>query len=166
LTVIVVVVLVVLGLRAISQKNIEQIDEQAAKTTLEQSKKSYTVEQGDSLWSIAQSKYKDGFKWTEIAKANSLNAPYILEIGQKLTIPVLEDTEVVQAPSEDKVDNNDQMISNKIIGEKYTVVVGDDLWDIAVRAYGDGFKWTEIAKANSLTNPNMIHKDNVLVLPR
>jgi nucleoid-associated protein YgaU len=40
------------------------------------------------------------------------------------------------------------------------------LWTIAVRAYGDGYKWTEIAKANKLVNPNLIHPGNVFVLPR
>jgi nucleoid-associated protein YgaU len=48
----------------------------------------------------------------------------------------------------------------------YTVVKGDSLWSIAVKAYGDGYKWVSIAKANKLDNPNVIHAGNVLVIPK
>ncbi len=48
----------------------------------------------------------------------------------------------------------------------YTVVHGDNLWTIATRAYGDGYKWTEIARENNLLHPNLIHAGNVLILPR
>jgi nucleoid-associated protein YgaU len=54
----------------------------------------------------------------------------------------------------------------KISGETYTVVRGDSLWKIAVRAYGDGNKWVEIARANKLANPNLIHAGNQFVIPR
>ncbi len=50
-------------------------------------------------------------------------------------------------------------------GSEYTVVHGDNLWDIAEAAYGDGFKWTEIASANELVNPRVIHAGNVLTIP-
>ena len=53
-----------------------------------------------------------------------------------------------------------------ITGSSYTVVHGDNLWDIAVRAYGDGYKWVEIANANDLANPNLIHTGNLFVIPR
>ena len=53
-----------------------------------------------------------------------------------------------------------------IEGERYTVQSGDTLWDIAQRAYGDPYKWTEIAEANNLANPNLIHRGNEFVIPR
>ena len=53
-----------------------------------------------------------------------------------------------------------------ISSDSYTVVKGDNLWSIAVRAYGDGYKWTEIAKANKLVHPSLIHPGNDLTLPR
>ena len=53
-----------------------------------------------------------------------------------------------------------------IQGDKYTVQKGDTLWEIAQRAYGDPYKWTEIAKANNLNNPNLIHRGNEFVIPR
>lgn len=53
-----------------------------------------------------------------------------------------------------------------ITGTSYTIVHGDTLWDIAERAYGDPYQWTKIAEANKLENPDLIHADNVLTLPR
>jgi nucleoid-associated protein YgaU len=48
---------------------------------------SYTVKAGDTLWSIAETVYKDGFKWTEIAKANNLDENAQLTTGQVIKIP-------------------------------------------------------------------------------
>jgi nucleoid-associated protein YgaU len=50
-------------------------------------------------------------------------------------------------------------------GGSYTVVHGDNLWNIAVAAYGDGYRWVDIAEANDLVNPNIIHAGNVFVIP-
>ncbi len=55
---------------------------------------------------------------------------------------------------------------NPISGSEYTVSKGDSLWTIAVRAYGNGYKWSEIAKANKLSHPGVIHAGNVLQIPR
>lgn len=54
----------------------------------------------------------------------------------------------------------------KIIGSSYTVKEGDTLWDISQRAYGDPYKWVEISNKNQLQNPDIIHKGNILQLPR
>lgn len=47
----------------------------------------------------------------------------------------------------------------------YTVKKGDTLWNIAEKVYKDNFKWAEIAKANELVNPDLIHPGNVFVIP-
>ena len=43
-----------------------------------------------------------------------------------------------------------------IPGGTYIVQSGDDLWKIAENAYNDGYKWTDVAKANNITDPGMI----------
>jgi LysM domain len=46
----------------------------------------YTVQPGDSLWSIARRFYNDGLRWSDIARANALTNPDRLLVGQVLHI--------------------------------------------------------------------------------
>ena len=120
---------------------------------------SYVVKEGDNLWSIAENIYGSGYNWVDLAKANKLENPSVLYVGTKLTVPnvkVKEQTLIKQSAEG----------RNPVTQTSYKVVKGDYLWDIAVRAYGDGYKWIEIAKANKLVNPNLIHSGNVLKIPR
>jgi nucleoid-associated protein YgaU len=133
--------------------------------------KSYTVVKGDSLWKIATATYGSGYNWTDIAKTNNLTNPSILTVGQVLSLP---DVQAKTATTAQSTTVSGQTVSkfnvgagsNAISGASYTVVKGDNLWNISVRAYGDGFKWVEIARENKLVHPNLIHSGNVLVLPR
>jgi nucleoid-associated protein YgaU len=120
----------------------------------------YVVKKGDSLWKIAVSEYNDGYKWTELAKANDLKNPGVIEIGQKLILPKIESKEVVV------IDN--QVKEEKIVsGGEYKVVKTDSLWKIAVRAYGDGYQWTKIWQANNskIINPNGLEIGMILTIP-
>lgn len=119
---------------------------------------SHTIADGENLWLIAEKYFNSGYNWVDIARENQLSNPDYLEVGQTLTIPKAEPILPVTGAGE--------AISSPITGVSYTVVPGDNLWDIAVRAYGDGFKWVEIAQANNLANPDLIHAGNVLTLSR
>lgn len=112
-----------------------------------------TVESGDDLWSLAERYYGSGYNWVDIAKANDLTNANYLEVGQELSMPKAP-VITIDKPRMD------------IEGDSYTVVKGDNLWNIAVRAYADGYRWTEIAAANSLLNPNYIEIGQDLRLPR
>jgi len=50
--------------------------------------------------------------------------------------------------------------------QEYTIARGDTLGSIAQKFYGNSKKWTDIAKANSLANPNRIHAGNKLLIPK
>lgn len=131
---------------------------------------SYTVNAGDDLWSISENFYKDGNRWVEIAKVNNLENPGLIYSGDKIIIPTTTPGSI-QKNTAQNVEQNSQtqntvIENNSITGNTYTVIAGDNLWDIAVRAYGDGFRWSEIAKANNLVNPNLIHTGNVFIIPR
>jgi nucleoid-associated protein YgaU len=50
----------------------------------------YTVKDGDTLFTIAEKYYGDGYKYNEIVTANSLTSADMVTTGQKLTIPKVE----------------------------------------------------------------------------
>lgn len=129
-------------------------------TTQTQNTKEHVVVKGETLWSIAEDSYGSGYNWVDVKSANNLKTETI-EVGQKLTIPEV----AAKKPTATKLTTTTET-SQAITGTTYTVVKGDTLWEVAVNAYGDGYKWVEIAKANKLTNPNVIHTGNVLTLPR
>lgn len=47
----------------------------------------YTVQKGDTFWSIAQREYGTGQKWRDISEANPSVDPRKLAVGQKITLP-------------------------------------------------------------------------------
>lgn len=119
---------------------------------------SHTVTAGETLWSIATSTIGSGYNWVDIRDANKLTSPDKIEVGQQLLIPSVAKREPGQI-------NSASVEVKRPADGKYTVVKGDSLWKISVAVYGTGFRWTEIAKANNLSNPNLIFTGNVLTLP-
>lgn len=119
----------------------------------------HTVKLGESLWTIAQIYYKSGYNWVDIRDSNNVVNPDLIEAGQTLTIPnvapKLVATPAIMAAS----------ITDKPKDASYTVVAGDDLWNIALKEYSNGYRWVDIAAANKLVNPGIIHPGNVLVMP-
>lgn len=118
----------------------------------------HVVVKGETLWSISENAYGSGYNWTDVKIANNLTTDKI-DVGQKLSLPEV----TAKQPTVTNVAKN---LNGSITGDSYTVVKGDSLWNISVRAYGDGYKWVEVATANGLANPNLIHAGNVLTLPR
>lgn len=119
----------------------------------------YTVKKGDHLWKIAEKVYGSGYNWVDIARENHLRNPGRLYVGQKLKLPKVSPRKVTQVTQNKKA-------SKPITGDTYKVEKGDTLWSIAVRAYQDGYKWPELARANKLANPNVIEVGQKLVVPR
>ena len=109
----------------------------------------YTVQPGDSLFSIAQQAYGDGNQWQRIYDANKQvigDDPNLIRPGEVLYIP-----ELVPTP-----------------GSNYTVQPGDSLFSIAQQAYGDGNQWQKIYDANKQVignDPNLIRPGEVLYIP-
>lgn len=131
-------------------------------------KKTYTVQAGDDLWHIAEKFYKSGYNWVDIAKANNLADPSTIHSGNVLVLPSVtpEVATITVTPTPAAVAKAMQPSQTAITGTTYTVQSGDDLWNIAVRAYADGYKWVDIAQANNLADPSLIFSGNVLKIPR
>jgi len=128
------------------------------------------VAKGDNLWKIAEAQYGSGYNWVDIAKENGLKNANELSEGQELKLPKTAIKEVAKVVAvETPLPAQTTVSPTKTIeGDSYTVVKGDSLWTVAVAAYGDGYKWTEIAKANeiSMTKANYIEIGQVIKLPR
>jgi nucleoid-associated protein YgaU len=146
----------------------------------------YTVQAGDSLWSVAQKVYGDGFKWDKIAQANQLQKDSVgrpvIEVGQVLTVP--DSAASINQPAGSSVATNpsptptptlDRQVAgasaNTVAAQTYTIKHGDSLWSIAQAVYGNGASWILIFNDshNHLgTLPNgrpLIHAGNQLYLP-
>lgn len=158
-------VLVVVGILVVNYFKDRNTGTISTNSTQTSTVNEHTVVKGETLWSIAESSYGSGYNWVDIKKANNLTTENI-EVGQKLIIP--SDASPKEPTTTNTKNEKDKttLQASPITGETYTVVKGDNLWNVAVRAYGDGYKWTEIAKANKLVNPGVIHSGNILVLPR
>lgn len=175
-TVLILAVIVFLGIRTLSQ-NQGDINEGAV-TVEEENTSAYTVVEGDTLWSISEKVYGTGFNWQMIADANNIADPNNLEAGTKLNIPAVTPTasqdeeqtaqqvSPTQAPTQAPTKETERSEKPTSTATEYTVVAGDNLWKIAEAQYNDGYKWVEIARANKLVNPDIIHVGNRLVIPR
>ena len=167
---VVVVVLLVLAFSFIKSRNfMHQQTSSTSSTSTTQTQmnqnnnlpKTYTVKKGDDLWHIAQNLYGSGYNYVDLANANKLTNPSMLFAGTKLIVPDVKPKilTVVKSPPQA------QMVIS-ITGTSYIIVKGDFLWSIAIRAYGSGYKWVDIARANKLTNPDLINAGNTLIIPR
>lgn len=151
----------------IGEGDLEELTDQDIKLIEEEGKlvpaglpQEYVVQKGEDLWKISEKFYLSGYNWVDVAKENGLKNPNLLEAGQKITLPKVE----AKQPTATQI----EVVETKktIAGDSYEVQKGDDLWNIALRAYGDGYQWARIAQTNKLANPNIIHPGNKLSLPR
>lgn len=150
----------------------------------------YTVKEGDTLFSIAQKYYDDGYQYPKLVQANKLSNENAIAAGQVLTIPKLL-ASATSSPSTDQANailpstspspsssptsqenlgtggaTNVTTWGEKIETDTYTVQPGDWLSKIAGRAYGDIYAFQKIAQANNITNPDVIEPGTVLKIPR
>ncbi|MBI2029112.1 LysM peptidoglycan-binding domain-containing protein [Candidatus Gottesmanbacteria bacterium] len=138
----------------------------------------HTVIEGETLWSVSEKYFQSGYNWKDIAESNNLSGQESLEVGQQLIIPNVTpilvaqnavspspEPTLVEEPTASQQIDTPQIKGEEISSSNYTVVHGDSLWKIAVAHYNDGYKWVEIARANNLANPDIIHAGNVLILP-
>ncbi len=126
----------------------------------------YTVKENETLWSIAEQAYGSGYNWVDIVEANNITNPDMVSAGTQLAIPSVEPKMATtgQVETGEVAAAQTGQAQPKI--EEVTVQPGDTLWSIATQVYGDGYAWTEIARANNLANPHYIHAGTRLSMPQ
>lgn len=133
----------------ISTQKVSQIREQ----------QTYTVQSGDDLWSISEKFFGSGLNAYDIAKANKLREPYILNENQILIIPK------VNSSSPTRGEITQEAAQTKRITE-YEVGEGEYLWQIAELVYGDGNQMGKIIEANRIPYPYNVERGQKLIIPR
>ena len=135
----------------------------------------YKVVKGDDLWHISEKYYGSGYNYVDIIKENKLDKLGKIEVGMELRIPKAEPKKltVLETKKSPELEiKNDQVLvkknNNTIETGMYLTQKGDSYWSIAVRAYGDGFKWTKIYWENRkvFANPDVIFANTKIVIPK
>ncbi len=130
---------------------------------------SYTVQEGDFLWSIAEEAYGSGYNAYDIAQANNLQAPYVIEPGQKLTLPKVKpmDPTVGDVPVQIEPTMTKAPETMTTTPKTYTTKDGDYLAQIAQTVYGDDSLWPLIYEANRevIPYPDFVTVGETLTIP-
>lgn len=71
----------------------------------------------------------------------------------------------VATPSLELVEEDGKMIPEGL-PLTHKVAPGEDLWNISVKYYQNGFNWVDIAKENNIANPDQIETGQELTIPR
>lgn len=113
----------------------------------------YTVQKGDTYWTISQ---KYGISLNELLEANNAHSNSYLDIGDSVIIPK-------GAVSGGNTSSGGSTSSSPSITYKtYTVKSGDTLWNIAI---SQGIPYSELLETNGLTESSYIYTGMKLTIP-
>jgi len=144
------------------ENNTENVEENTGTAQAIKQGQTYTVVEGDNLWTIAERVYSSGYNFVDIAKSNNILNPDYIEVGQKITIPAVQPKEATVG---DITSQAAMTKAEESVSPTHAVVEGESLWNIAQKEYNDPYKWTRIAELNpTITNPDFIMPGQVLKL--
>lgn len=146
----------------------ETVSEEEQELTTDMSEKvslptKHTLQKGEYLCRLAEKYYGDCNLWVLIAKENNLVDADLVEVGTELVIPKANNGTLPNTGISTDSERG-EIFNDQTEPVEYTVVKNDNLWNIAVKRCGDGYAWPKIANANQLTNPDIIHNGNKLLV--
>lgn len=98
------------------------------------------------------------FPWDVI---RSDRVEYSIELVAEIPPPPV----VVNLPAPAALPEAEQQAPAPPPGVSYTIKQGDTLWALAVKHYGDGSRWREIAQANGIMDPRKLQIGQVINIP-
>ena len=114
----------------------------------------YTVQEGDTLWKVAEKYFGSGLYWEQIYQDNltTISNPDRIYAGQVIVINLTS------------INNQEEERDPNLT--YYTVKPGDSLWRIALQFYGNGRYWRKINQANdNIPDPKYIYEGQVIIIP-
>ncbi len=112
----------------------------------------YTIQSGDTLIAIAA---RYGIDWTLIAQENQLREESLLQIGQVIRLPGVQNVAAAPAPAAPSGFTGDA-------GGSYTVQAGDTLLSIAIR---HNLTWQQLGAANGLGERDLLQIGQQITIP-
>ncbi len=79
--------------------------------------------------------------------------------------PATENTTRTETATESTTDATDTTTDPPPPARTHTVRKGDTLWSLAMKFYGDGKRWREIAQANNIEDETKLPIGKVLTIP-
>ena len=126
----------------------------------------YTIQKGDSLWSVAK---KNHLPVAELAKFNSMPTGAALKPGNKLKIPgkaasttAAKDLAAVPPTAKASPSAPEKSAAPASAGTKYTVLPGESLGTIA---HKHQVSVGELAAVNNITDPSKVRAGQQLIIP-
>lgn len=128
-------------------------------STVAASGQTYTIQQGDTLFDIAQ---RLGVRLSDLLALNGLSAESLILPGRTLRIPAGGQPSAAPTTSTTRPASGSTTSTTRPAGDRYVVKQGDSLFSIAQRY---GVKLADLMKANGLTETSIIRPGTVLVIP-
>jgi len=119
----------------------------------------YTVQSGDTLYSISRKFFDDNAMVKELCKANEGISADSLTVGQELAIPAV--------PILNEINEIQYLAGGKYKKAVYRVRWGDSLYKLASEAYNNGKNWEIIydANKNEIKNTEDVPVGQVIIIP-